>query len=123
MGIADYTRHTLDGAASLLNSNKYFPSRVSIKVNNNPHLKCNDYCESGQRHVGNISRQFPSGKQRCKAWFCLSQGLSHLLSCLLSPQVACYIEICLVPLTLCSKVQITFLDALASLRPVLSVTH
>lgn len=23
----DYTRHTLDGAASLLNSNKYFPSR------------------------------------------------------------------------------------------------
>ncbi|XP_031562371.1 MOB-like protein phocein [Actinia tenebrosa] len=27
----DYTRHTLDGAASLLNSNKYFPSRVSIK--------------------------------------------------------------------------------------------
>ena len=29
----DYTRHTLDGAACLLNSNKYFPSRVSIKVN------------------------------------------------------------------------------------------
>lgn len=28
----DYTRHTLDGAACLLNSNKYFPSRVSIKV-------------------------------------------------------------------------------------------
>jgi len=27
----DYTRHTLDGAASLLNSNKYFPSRISIK--------------------------------------------------------------------------------------------
>lgn len=27
----DYTRHTLDGAASLLNTNKYFPSRVSIK--------------------------------------------------------------------------------------------
>lgn len=27
----DYTRHTLDGAASLLNSSKYFPSRVSIK--------------------------------------------------------------------------------------------
>ncbi|XP_062511437.1 MOB-like protein phocein isoform X2 [Corticium candelabrum] len=27
----DYTRHTLDGAASLLNSNKYFPSRVSIR--------------------------------------------------------------------------------------------
>ena len=24
----DYTRHTLDGAASLLNSNKYFPSRL-----------------------------------------------------------------------------------------------
>ncbi|KAK0428809.1 hypothetical protein QR680_011018 [Steinernema hermaphroditum] len=27
----DYTRHTLDGAASLLNNNRYFPSRVSIK--------------------------------------------------------------------------------------------
>lgn len=27
----DYTRHTLDGAAALLNSNKYFPSRVTIK--------------------------------------------------------------------------------------------
>lgn len=25
----DYTRHTLDGAACLLNSNKYFPSRCS----------------------------------------------------------------------------------------------
>lgn len=29
----DYTRHTLDGAASLLNSNKYFPSRVTIREN------------------------------------------------------------------------------------------
>lgn len=27
----DYTRHTLDGAASLINNNKYFPSRVTIK--------------------------------------------------------------------------------------------
>lgn len=27
----DYTRHTLDGAAALLNSNKYFPSRITIK--------------------------------------------------------------------------------------------
>lgn len=27
----DYTRHTLDGAAGLLNSSKYFPSRVTIK--------------------------------------------------------------------------------------------
>lgn len=27
----DYVRHTLDGAANLLNSNKYFPSRVTIK--------------------------------------------------------------------------------------------
>lgn len=26
----DYTRHTLDGAACLLNSNKYFPSRLEI---------------------------------------------------------------------------------------------
>ena len=32
--LSDYTRHTLDGAACLLNSNKYFPSRVSIKVTN-----------------------------------------------------------------------------------------
>ena len=36
--ILDYTRHTLDGAACLLNSNKYFPSRVSIKVTN--HQDC-----------------------------------------------------------------------------------
>ncbi|VDD86901.1 unnamed protein product [Enterobius vermicularis] len=27
----DYTRHTLDGASALLNSNKYFPSRVNVK--------------------------------------------------------------------------------------------
>lgn len=27
----DYTRHTLDGAASLINNIKYFPSRVTIK--------------------------------------------------------------------------------------------
>ncbi|KAH7731604.1 Mob1/phocein family protein [Aphelenchoides avenae] len=27
----DYTRHTLDGAASLLNSNRYFLSRITIK--------------------------------------------------------------------------------------------
>lgn len=27
----DYTRHTLDGAAILLNSTKYFPSRVSLR--------------------------------------------------------------------------------------------
>lgn len=29
----DYTLHTLHGAASLLNSNKHFPSRVSVKEN------------------------------------------------------------------------------------------
>ena len=29
----DYTLHTLHGAASLLNSNKFFPSRVSIREN------------------------------------------------------------------------------------------
>lgn len=39
----DYTRHTLDGAACLLNSNKYFPSRsdhtsLSTIVEYNPHL-------------------------------------------------------------------------------------
>lgn len=28
----DYTRHTLDGAACLLNSNKYFPSRLVSKL-------------------------------------------------------------------------------------------
>lgn len=28
----DYTRHTLDGAANLLNNSKYFPSRVSLKL-------------------------------------------------------------------------------------------
>ena len=38
----DYTRHTLDGAACLLNSNKYFPSRVSIKV---LHYEIRNSCE------------------------------------------------------------------------------
>lgn len=28
----DYTRHTLDGAACLLNSNKYFPSRFVLII-------------------------------------------------------------------------------------------
>lgn len=28
----DYTRHTLDGAACLLNSNKYFPSRFVLDI-------------------------------------------------------------------------------------------
>lgn len=28
----DYTRHTLDGAACLLNSNKYFPSRYNLYI-------------------------------------------------------------------------------------------
>uniref|UniRef100_A0A915HIX0 Uncharacterized protein n=1 Tax=Romanomermis culicivorax TaxID=13658 RepID=A0A915HIX0_ROMCU len=40
----DYTRHTLDGAASLLNSNKYFPSRISIK-------------ESSIAKLGSVSRR------------------------------------------------------------------
>ncbi|KAG6800177.1 MOB kinase activator-like 4 isoform X1 [Apis laboriosa] len=40
----DYTRHTLDGAACLLNSNKYFPSRVSIK-------------ESSVAKLGSVSRR------------------------------------------------------------------
>ncbi|CAB4001578.1 Hypothetical predicted protein, partial [Paramuricea clavata] len=31
----DYTRHTLDGAASLLNSNKYFPSRIICNLTAN----------------------------------------------------------------------------------------
>lgn len=40
----DYTRHTLEGAASLLNSNKYFPSRVTIK-------------DSSVAKLGSISRR------------------------------------------------------------------
>ena len=31
----DYTRHTLDGAACLLNSNKYFPSRYNLNIEYN----------------------------------------------------------------------------------------
>ena len=34
----DYTLHTLHGAASLLNSNKYFPSRITIKETSIPRL-------------------------------------------------------------------------------------
>ena len=52
----DYTRHTLDGAACLLNSNKYFPSRVSIKV-----------CEMSQKF-----REIEYGRyydQKCKQSF------------------------------------------------------
>ncbi|XP_063702952.1 MOB kinase activator-like 4 [Culicoides brevitarsis] len=40
----DYTRHTLDGAACLLNSNKYFPSRVTIK-------------ESSEGKLGSVCRR------------------------------------------------------------------
>ena len=40
----DYTRHTLDGAACLLNSNRYFPSRVNIK-------------ESSVQKLGSICRR------------------------------------------------------------------
>jgi NADH:ubiquinone oxidoreductase subunit C len=34
----DYTLHTLHGAASLLNSNKHFPSRVTVKETSLPRL-------------------------------------------------------------------------------------
>lgn len=40
----DYTHHTLDGAASMLNSNKYFPSRVQIK-------------ESSVNKIGSVCRR------------------------------------------------------------------
>ena len=40
----DYTLHTLHGAASLLNSNKYFPSRVEVK-------------ESSVRWLSSVSRR------------------------------------------------------------------
>lgn len=43
----DYTRHTLDGAAALLNSNKYFPSRVTIK-------------ESSVAKLGSVCRRWDS---------------------------------------------------------------
>lgn len=39
----DYTRHTLDGAACLLNSNKYFPSRylfLLYVISNGSHFYC-----------------------------------------------------------------------------------
>ncbi|RKP14634.1 Mob1/phocein [Piptocephalis cylindrospora] len=35
----DYTLHTLDGATSLLNSNKYFPSRLSIQPSSLKHFQ------------------------------------------------------------------------------------
>lgn len=56
----DYTRHTLDGAACLLNSNKYFPSRFA-------HL--NIYIKSILRHI-----LYQSEHQRIlssKTWFCV----------------------------------------------------
>lgn len=40
----DYTRHTLDGAAALLNNNRYFPSRITIK-------------ESSLAKIGSICRR------------------------------------------------------------------
>ena len=33
-----YSLHTLDGAAALLNSNKHFPSHVSVKESSVQHL-------------------------------------------------------------------------------------
>ena len=92
--LSDYTRHTLDGAACLLNSNKYFPSRVSIKVTNlfNEHAVSHyfdafDTFDAFDAFDALDDNGPHSGKQCCKAWFCLSPSLPHLLTCILSSQV------------------------------------
>ena len=59
----DYTRHTLDGAACLLNSNKYFPSRVSIKV-----LINNSHNEFKKLDYYIYFDAFFSGIISCKTW-------------------------------------------------------
>ena len=67
----DYTRHTLDGAACLLNSNKYFPSRVSIKVGRRSCLGTILAYRSAYFHkfIG-IGDWWP-GKKRSKLYFFL----------------------------------------------------
>lgn len=57
----DYTRHTLDGAACLLNSNKYFPSRLvkgGILVEDFKYLKLRIFYVAG----------FLSGSHRWENW-------------------------------------------------------
>ena len=67
----DYTRHTLDGAASLLNSNKYFPSRVSIK--DSSVSKLGSICRRVYRvfshayfHHPSLFKEFEGETQLCK---------------------------------------------------------
>jgi len=67
----DYTRHTLDGAASLLNSNKYFPSRVSIK--DSSVSKLGSVCRRVYRvfshayfHHPSLFKDFENETQLCK---------------------------------------------------------
>uniref|UniRef100_A0A2P2I2S5 MOB-like protein phocein n=1 Tax=Hirondellea gigas TaxID=1518452 RepID=A0A2P2I2S5_9CRUS len=67
----DYTRHTLDGAACLLNSNKYFPSRVSIKESSV--AKLGSVCRRVYRifshayfHHRQIFDQFEAANSLCK---------------------------------------------------------
>lgn len=67
----DYTRHTLDGAACLLNSNKYFPSRVSIKESSV--AKLGSVCRRVYRifshayfHHRQIFDQFEAASSLCK---------------------------------------------------------
>lgn len=67
----DYTRHTLDGAACLLNSNKYFPSRVSIKESSV--AKLGSVCRRVYRifshayfHHKNIFDEFEQETHLCK---------------------------------------------------------
>ena len=80
----DYTRHTLDGAACLLNSNKYFPSRVSIKV----FLKMLVSCPNPPLKVQMFRLVyvfFFSGILSCKIRQCLSSSLPNFLTRLLPP--------------------------------------
>lgn len=67
----DYTRHTLDGAACLLNSNKYFPSRVTIKESSV--AKLGSVCRRvyrifshGYFHHRSIFDEFESSSYLCK---------------------------------------------------------
>ncbi|KJH52868.1 Mob1/phocein family protein [Dictyocaulus viviparus] len=67
----DYTRHTLDGAASLLNSNIYFPSRIKIKESSLS--KLGSVCRRVYRifshayfHHGQLFDEFENGTHLCK---------------------------------------------------------
>ncbi|KAE9416875.1 hypothetical protein Angca_004314, partial [Angiostrongylus cantonensis] len=70
----DYTRHTLDGAASLLNSNKYFPSRINIKESSLS--KLGSVCRRVYRifshayfHHRQLFDEFENSTHLCKRYF------------------------------------------------------